>query len=390
MERLAKAGPGKGWHLARTSTFYFDAVHAPYCGNALGKNLKSFNAELCQLSIEALGRCGHSGWGYQLRSLLAGDDDYYLEKYGSYVVEALARHFVRSVTEVGMQIFGPSQKLRDELIHLHDKRSGSISYSTLRQILGECNGRHADALIRDWLTSEYSTVVKLAADVLGGCRIVRGVKPLMEVMERWSETTVVRSCSSAIGNIATSEAIHQLLAPGPNIERGYGLVFALEKIDDMPTFRQAVVKLIDTKSELNYFVLRAIGQKRAEEFMKFLLSAFEGSEPIERGIAALALARLEQAKKIQKDKFLLAYKQAADTIERIFTALAVLTVEPTVFAELESQLREDLGKESYLYWPALQTDILDVLLKSGDSRAIELANAWRPFYQRAYLERIST
>lgn len=125
MERLNKADPDKGWHVARGPTFYFDPVHAPFCENKLYKNIKNAvwgNYELGQLSIDALGRCGSTvGWGSTLRELLKSQlypegNKHYIEKFGGYVILALARFFVRSVETHGFQSLGPCRNLRDEPI----------------------------------------------------------------------------------------------------------------------------------------------------------------------------------------------------------------------------------------------------------------------------------
>jgi hypothetical protein len=379
MGRLAKADPGEGWHIASRSISYFDPAHGPFCERQLGENLEGFNVELIKLSIEALGRCGHSRWGYVLRDRIEGGSDYHLEKFGSHTAEAVARLFVRCADEQGTPISGPSGALRQVLAFLKRASPSSLYYLTLRWILGGCDGRHADEYIQGWLTSENRFVVGLAADILGDCRILRAVPTLLGVMESHSDPEVVRSCSKALGRIGTEEAVERLLAAPVGSDLGAGLAFALEGIEDPTSFRSAVGRVLDSGGLLRFLALRAIGRRRSEEFLRTLRAEAEGPEPVERGVAALALARIGISD--GADRFRRMIREASDEIERVFTSLAVLTAHPSSYSELEGPLRGDLAKNSYLYWSELQTDVLEVLEQSGDPAAFRLGEAWRPFYR---------
>lgn len=390
MERLQKVVIREGWDVAARSSLYFDPVHAPFCEGQLYENIKTAgaNIELCQLSIEALGLCGHPvGWGSELRNMLG--TKYGIEKYGGYVIKALARFFVRTVEKHGMLSLGPCLNLRDELVHLYERPESYRVYMDqyrldIQQILLHCDGRHADALIAHWLTSESSLVVIFAAICLGCHRIARAVKPLIKILETRSESEVIYNCSCALGQIGTDEAIKRLFATPIGSKESYGLIFALDKIDEPSSFREAVLRLREPAS-LQFLVLRAIGRKRAREFEAQLSLALDGSNPIDRGTAALALARCDPA---NKRRFLQALEQANNDIERLLTALAVLTLDRTSYPQLEAQLRRDLN-ESYLlielnlHGPAIFSDILEILRETENPKAIELADAWRPFYQHA-------
>lgn len=383
MERLRQAGPGKAWHVARPSTSYFDPIHARLCEDELAKTVQreSGSMNFLRLSIEALGRCGSSRYGYDLRKLLEHEDRYFHEKLGSYVLDALARMFVRSAQEPGAGISYAGDKLRDELIHLEKSYPDSLYWAKPDKILCRCDGRHADALIQKWLTSDSPFVSQLAAYVLGTCGIARAVKPLIETIQRCSEEDVIRSCSKALGNIGTNEALEWLLAPRENAAARSGLAFALDKLKDSTGFRRAVAQLLSGRSldiHERLHLLSAIGRRSEKEFSSVLQKSLEASEPIERGVAALALARTRNS--IDRADAMRMVEQAADESERIFAALAVLTLDASVFGALKHQLRRDLGKESYLFWPALQRDILEILMGTRNVEAVQLADAWKPYY----------
>ncbi len=381
MERLRQAGPGQLWHIARRSTAFFDLIHAPVCEAELSTIIKRFSGcnELIQLSIEALGRCGSSGWGYDLRKLLEDNDDYLLEKFGSWVLDALARMFLRS--EGKEEISYASDKLCNEIIHLVQHSRDALFWSSVPKILYRCEGRHADPLIQTWLNSDSSDVAQIAAGTLGMCRIARAAKPLIETIEKHrADENLVRVCSEALGNIGTGDAIEWLLSQPERSATGIGLAHALHKITDATIFRQAMARVIANNwgnDPCRLLALSAVGRKRADELTSVVQKSLSASLPIERGIATLALARAEKI--VNTGDAIRVIEQAADHNERVFAALAVLSLDAASFSVLEEQLRLDLGKCCLHYLPALQQDILDVLDGTHDENAIELANAWRPY-----------
>jgi hypothetical protein len=207
----------------------------------------------------------------------------------------------------------------------------------------------------------------------------------MTVLETHSEPVVIGNCCAALGDIGTDEAIKRLFAAPIGSNESCGLLFALDKIDEPSSFRDAILRLPEPAFP-QYLVLRAIGKKHAAEFKTRLLSALDGSNPVDRGIAALALARFGDL--TNKGRFFQSMEQAHNDIERLLTALAVLTLDRSSYPQLEAQLRRDLS-ESYmsielnLHGPAIFADILEVLTETQNPKAIELADAWRPFYQHA-------
>jgi HEAT repeat protein len=379
MNRLAQLGTRKGLEFDLPSIKYFDPAHGPFCEEQLGTNLAKPGVDRQQLSIKALGRCGNSRWGYVLRDGIEGKSEDELVQLGRDTADAMARFFVRSAQEPGMLVSGLASSLRDVLDNLHRKsRKPLDDVTTLRPILGGCDGRHADAIIEEWLTSKNAFVAGLAADVLGDCRIRRAVRPLIGVMESRPESEVIRACSSALGLIGTEESVGRVLAAPEGSDHGAGLVFALEAIEDRSCFRSAVARVLGSKGPLRFLALRAIGRRRDEEFLDALRANAEGPDPIERGVAALALARLGRP---GGSEFRRIQREASGGFERILTALAVLTEEPSAYGELEGPLRQNLEKDSYLFLPQLQSDILEVLEQTGNPAAIRLAAAWRPFYK---------
>src|SRR5690606_24685024 len=160
---------------------------------------------------------------------------------------------------------------------------------------------------------------------------------------------VLRAVSVALGRIATPQAVERLLTAGVDADVGRGLPFALTAIDPHERFRVLVAKLLtptvvtigsdESRSprsggdDLKILVFRAIGRRRAAEFVGALREAAAGPTPAERGVAALALARVGRPP--EEHQLRLAHAQAADSSERVFTALALLTVRPAVYAEVE-------------------------------------------------------
>jgi len=112
-------------------------------------------------------------------------------------------------------------------------------------------------------------------------------------------------------------------------------------------------------------------------FRDQLRAALGDEDPLVRGMAALALARLEDP----NDLIVLrrAYDESSGRLERMFAAIARVRASPSEYPQVASWLREDLAS-SYMMEPVVQDDILEVLDGSRHPEAVRLAAAWRPFY----------
>lgn len=370
----------QAWGGAVRALPYFDRAHGPICEAALGEHMRSGSVDKNRMAVAALGRCATMGWCSELRRLLASDSTYELEKLGSYVIDALGGIFVRSA-DSWRTLIDASSYLLDEIAHLSAKYPNYVFGSDLGNILQMCDGRHADVLIAEWLSSDSSRIVELGAEVLGALRILRAVRPLIQLLNRASEQGIVRTVSSALGMIGNDVAIQQLLSAEIGSDASYGLVHALDRIESPAQFKAAASRLLAGASGLEFLVVRAIGRRGANEFESAVRKVAEAPDPVDRGVAALALARLGRAPRVSTLQTSLS--QAANAQERVFTTLAILTIDPSAYAGLEVQLRQDLGENSFSWWSALQTDVLEVLYGTGEPEARRLADAWRPFYPHA-------
>ncbi|MBM0743958.1 hypothetical protein JOY44_20425 [Phormidium sp. CLA17] len=387
------------WSLGVKAATCFDRVHEPYCVDELVRNLgPGIYRDIKQISIDALGRCGGIGWGLQLRKILDSpiNQEEENDEFGWYVVNALARLFSRSTNE--LDISYASEHLLQELIQQSQSRKKYANYSSLTDILKDpCNAKHGDAFI-GWLASEPSKIASTAAFLLGWHKVMRAVKPLIKRIENClivdlteSERSFIREASSALGRIGTSAALEYLLStPESSIER-YGLVFSMEEITDLSLFHEVVRELLTSEhhnrnhryNRDHHFIFRAIGRRRDQESHPELLVALEGSEPVERGASALALARLKYP--LNQNDLRRALDQSNSTVEGTLIRLAILTIDPSSYRDLEDQLRRDLSKDSYMYDEYITTDIIEVLVGTEEPDAVKLAEAWKPFYQGAKL-----
>ena len=84
----------------------------------------------------------------------------------------------------------------------------------------------------------------------------------------------------------------------------------------------------------------------------------------------------------ESEGILEAYEESDNGDERVFKALAVLVANLGKFETYEHQLRLDLAVRSDGFAIEAQADIIDILRGIGTKRAVELADAWRPFYRK--------
>jgi hypothetical protein len=370
---------GEAWDRASRAASLLSGAHS-FCAGQLLTWLEgsSIFRELRHLSLRALGRCAGSTFAYGIVRAFDWDEIDNRRRFGSTTAEALAGIMVR--TDGGFRdaehVAGAFMEFAGELGAA--EREVIETFST-RYLLSACDGRHADAIISEWLPSPTS-LCDVGADVLGDCRIRRAVPPLLRLLESLENQSAVGSCSSALGQIGTPEAIAYLISHH-GTAHGRGLIFALDRVEDS----KAIRNVLDASagSTMRFLALRAVGLRAVTELVPVLRDSLNAPAPEERGSAALALARLGA---IDLAGARLVLRQAADHTERIFAALAVLTLAPDAYPDLEQRLRQDLATDSYFYWTALLQDIVDVLQKTGRPDARALADAWRPFYHLHELE----
>ena len=102
-----------------------------------------------------------------------------------------------------------------------------------------------------------------------------------------------------------------------------------------------------------------------------------GESPIDRGSAALALARLNDRGEIALIRD--SVREAATPEETALAALALVAAAPEEYRDVETALREALpGSWNFLRDIAFRSDVIGVLT-AASTRAAELASAWQPF-----------
>ncbi|HET7502503.1 MAG TPA: hypothetical protein VFK02_15895 [Kofleriaceae bacterium] len=149
-----------------------------------------------------------------------------------------------------------------------------------------------------------------------------------------------------------------------------------EGVIDM--LHEFVLDLVHTASDTRWAALRAVGLVQSGSFAPVLRGALQGRLPEERGVCALALARLGDP--VDRSLLLRAWQEVSDApVERVLTALAVLKIDPGSYGMVEERLRRDL-EHSYLFEVPIQADIIEVLSAASDRRCHRLVEEWRPFY----------
>lgn len=388
-------GAAEDWNSAIQAAECFGVAHRPFAAGILAIELeKTTQPDVGRTCIEALGWMGASDWGYILFEKMAGKagpfsnfNKYYYEKYSSSVVESLARMFVlEERPEPNLSVFGTlGQAIR--FISPHGWQS--ITFGLLQDALSYCRPRHADFLLKRWVSGELTEFRKLAARALGHMRLKRAIRPFLQRLNDPSEDVdVIHEAALALGNIGTMDVAAALAdlvekAGGSPVRGGefveWGLSMCVGAIDDSQRFHSLCERLLGGTLWEKCWIYRAIGLRRDTALRPLLFAGLHSSEASERGHAALGLARHGTPTDLEAIRA--AFGEAGNWAERILCALALLVANDVEsFDEVFSNLGKDLAVQSYLLKRPTREDIVNVLSVCSDPRAPSLAQAWRTIY----------
>jgi len=203
------------------------------------------------------------------------------------------------------------------------------------------------------------------------------ISPALEELGR-----IVTQFPDEYGRYVLTTNFDPLIEVAIRRERSWiGLTLCVDILPD-PILRDRLIEeLLAGRGVMRWAALRAVGRLGETSQAPMLRKELFGRDPLERGVAALALAHLEG-----RQAFTLlqrTWRDGASALERIFSALAMLKVDPESWGQVEQQLRADLAVNSpYLLFLPLQLDIMETLRSVGREGANSLAEAWEPFFYR--------
>lgn len=355
------------WHPARQAAHDMDISHRPYCQDPIGLAFERAGKDLTRILFYALGNLGANNWRDQMKEQFLIDP----EAYGNFALDGFTHLFAHAR---GRDVKDASRILQETIVRDAESHNQGLNRLSFRLTLRDCTGDHVDALIGDWLESEHSLVRELAADVLGSRRFLRSI-PALERRLRYDDNDGVQlSAAMALGNIATHEALEVIMKYGAERQ---GLAFALHLVPDDSDFIRHATELAKQQWNFRWAVWRAIGLRKAIDFLPLLREVVYKDNFLERGCALIALARICEEEDYRR--IVAAHREAASN-EQVFATLALLIIAPEKYSQVESSLRNCLAAESYMLWRPFREDIIMVLEGVGSEKAKRLANAWRPFY----------
>ena len=179
----------------------------------------------------------------------------------------------------------------------------------IKRILAGCTSDHVDVLIKEWLYSKDQFFRKIGAYALGSTGIFRAVPYLIKALDNESDDDVLEAISNALGYLGGNDAVSALLSH----EQIEPIAYALGDID-FNIYDESLQKLLQLvkisngheHSQTALLVYRAIGLKKDKRYIDDLRKLLHASEPAVRGVAALALARIngiQELDTLKKDLF---------------------------------------------------------------------------------------
>jgi HEAT repeat protein len=135
--------------------------------------------------------------------------------------------------------------------------------------------------------------------------------------------------------------------------------------------------------ETELLVYRAIGLKKDKRYVDMLRQLLQDSRTAFRGVAALAIARINGSKEVAT--LTKAYEESGSPWERIMTGLGLLLIRSPESYDILGHLQNDLTIVSQEYEPQLsdwrfRTDTLSILKNIHKPLATQIANSWESVY----------
>ncbi|MER5175164.1 MAG: toll/interleukin-1 receptor domain-containing protein [Candidatus Nitrosocosmicus sp.] len=386
----------KNWHAASIAADCFSVSHRKFAEEKLCNSLKEKQGEtdIIRMCLRGLGNIGSENCVYSIfdtiiyNSLGQELPTAYYDKLYHYACEALASIFMNVETNT---MYSSLQYQSRRLQHVlkfamsqpEEKSAGISTESIVEKILAKCSSYHVDILVIDWLYSEEAVFRKIGAYALGQIRISRAVPDLIKSLDKPSEDSdIMQEISKALGNIGGNDAIKALLVH----RQIKPIAYSLGELNDFNLYDQSLQELLRLLKEsdeyknvhTSLFVYRAIGLKKDNRYVKDLRQLLYSTEPSHRGVAALALARINGIQEL--DVLRKSYKEAGSTMEKVLIALSLLEIKAPESNDVINDLRNDLTIDSYQYIRHFREDIISILLNTQNPLAIAIANSWKPIY----------
>jgi hypothetical protein len=358
------------WHVARQAAHDLDPSHAPFCEDELGAAFARSGRDGQRVLCYALGNLGANKWGWQILERLSNVAE--SRELMAFALDGFSEMFRLARGEDVRRV---SEMLRQALRIDEEREVDGLSPHSMRYTLGHLTGDHVDTILKEWLTSASYRIRILGIQSLGDARIRRAI-PALEAALHDSNDRVRTAASQALGNICTPEATEALMRSG---RETVGIALCLHMIVDESDFRTEVQRVLSTEGPFRWAAVRAVGLRRAAEFLVPLRKLLHGSDELERGCALLALARLggpEDRGHIESGM----REASGVAFEQVMSMLAFITIHPDRYDQVDMALRASLASQSYSFWYLAQRDIIDVLESTEHPQALHVARSWRPFY----------
>jgi hypothetical protein len=267
-----------------------------------------------------------------------------------------------------------AEELRESILNelgatLIDAPQAGVAFPGLQPV-------HADALLASWISSEHELLVRSAANALGAMRLSRVRGRLADRAATATPATVQALLVNVgvIGGDASVELLLDRLEGALSDAAHEGLLRCIEDASE-DNFQLVIFDLLGKPSPDRWRAIRAVGRRKFEPALDQVRKALTSDRPIERGSAALALARLAGRRELARLEE--ASSGASDDYETMLCAEALLltTQDESLVTKINDVLMAHREMHRVLLEREHVYDAIHTLKIAGGIQGQELARA---------------
>ena len=341
--------------------------HAVYLSESLEDRLARVYAKArLRANIVATGRAGVTSAASRLTELARN-----YEEYETFSINALA-YLYRSACQTTPH----AEHLRESILTELGAVLPEYSQAKVGAVFHSLQPVHADALLSLWISSDREVLTRHAARALGAMRLSRARQRMADrAATATPPTAQVLLCNiGAIGGEASVELLLDRLEGSSSDAAHEGLLRCIEDAPD-DAFEAIIPDLLRKPSQHRWRAIRAVGMRRFEPALDRVREALTSDLPLERGSAALALARITSRRDLT---FLEETRaDATDYFETVMCteALLIAAQDENLVKDVNDALLQDYQIGYLLLDRELVEDAISTLETAGGIHGRECAQA---------------
>ncbi|MFI9061751.1 caspase family protein [Streptomyces sp. NPDC053429] len=365
------------WRDAAEAVDKLSPAHLPFVKDGLMSIAQSRDRDAAYLAVDGLGRAGAASCAVYVRELAERDTEE-MDRNAGNTARALAR-MIRFCDETGTASDAHRDAATHALGNFLIRNYGSPHLSNLWDVyysLRRLRPWHADVLLESYLGADSDLLVELAATAVGHMRLSRARSAINSRISEVGAQAQAKLLEELgrIGGIPSFEILRAHAESGSLGDAArLGLSICLEFAPE-DEFETLARDLLNCPPQFRWWIFRAIGVRQWEPLLRALEDGLDDPLDVNRGVAAIALARVLGPE--SSERTMTARAEAASPNERFLTTVAALQAsgQTSLVGELAAPA---VASNVWDYESALLDDVFAVLDNVGEQPGCELADSLR-------------